>query len=481
MEKHGRKDRLEEEARRFLEKQAKEHEILLEKWRKTPIGVGLDDLYSENPAKARRVAKAIENQERYLKQLNETIISQNFQTRPENVLKVVRIGTANSHRGDIFTEVALSTTDDALYFIDMTYENTVTDKQQTAGEKMYEKAYHTSGGTAGEKSQAGGATGTDIVNAGITNLLPNKVWVVVDGEFCAYDDGNGTLTAIAGNGGGVTGGTVVYATGVVTITSAPAIGAGSTIVVRYEWDSEQSGNFANYPKLSMAISKKRFEATPQPLGYTFSTMTEIVLSTTGLGDAEALLVGAVGDEHAKYKDYMAIARARNIANQNTTYEFDADFAAAGEFSDKTHAQKILSCINDIGGDIYDSLKRGQVNRIVAGQQAVTYLQKHDLWSENAGADRTGVFRAGSLAGMEVYQCPADASLVAADEMLMTFKNPNEGLDVSIAFGVLTEITASLDYPQFYRDSNIASVEDWMSITPEFLRKLKIKNLPNYAS
>lgn len=478
MEKHGRKM---DEARQFLEKQKVKGDQLLETWSRTDLGYGLDAIHESNPQKARNVAMWLQNQENHMKQLNETIISQNFQTTPENVLKIIRIGTANSHRGDIFTEVALNTTDDALYFIDMTYENTVTDKQQTAAEKIYEKNYYTSAGTAGRKAQAGGATGTDAITTGITNILPYKVHIVVDGEFCAYDDGSGTLTAISGNSGNVTGGTVTYTTGAVSVTSSPAIAATSTITVYYEWDSERSGNFTNYPKVSLAVSKQRFQATPQPLGYTYSTMTEILLGTSMDQDAEGLLIGAVGDEHAKNRDYKAIRIARNIALQNSVYEFDTDFASAGEFSDKLHAQKVLSVINDIGGDIYDTLKRGQVNKIVAGQQAVTYMQKHDLWQDNVGANRTGVFKAGTLAGMDVFQCPADNALVPKDEMLLTFKNPNENLDVSVAFGVLTEITASLAYPQFYTDANVASVEDWMRITPEFIRKLKLKNLPNYAA
>lgn len=483
MEKHGRKDYLQEEAQKFFKEERIKGDRLLEKWSKTEIGTGLIELYNKNPEKARRVAKQISNEEAHLASLNETLISQNFgTTKPEDVLKVVRIGAANSHRGDIFTEVALSSTDDALYFVDMTYENTVTDKQQTAAEKMFEKAYHTSGGTSGRTTaQAGSGTGTDVVTTGIGYLLPNKVHIIVDGEFCAYDDGAGALTVLSGNGGGVSAGTVNYTTGSISITSSPAIAASVNIEVSYEWDSERSTNFANIPKISLALSKKRFEATPQPLGYTFSMMAGITLETTGIGSAEDYLIGAAGDEHAKYKDYKAIAIARNVAKQNTTYEFDAAFAAEGEFSDKLHAQKILSVINDIGGDIYDTLKRGQVNRAVAGQKAVTYLQKHDLWKENDGAMRNGVFLVGTLAGIEVYQCPADAALVAANEIILTYKNVNESLDVSIAFGVLTEIHAALDYPQFYRDANLASIEDWMRITPEFVRLLEIKNLPDYAA
>jgi len=481
--KHGRKspEALREQAQSYLQRQKREGQILLEKWSKTEIGTGLRKLYKENADKARRVAKSIDNMERHLKQLNETIISQNFSTTPENVLKIVRIGTANSHRQDIFTEVPLSTTDDALFFIDMTYENTITGKQQTAADKIYEKAYHTSAGTAEYKSQAGSGTSQSIALDKYP-LLPYKTLVTVDGILVAQDDGANGWTAFANQNYTVTGGTITYSSGAITLTTTESL-TGKTVIVYYEFDSEQSTMYTSYPKVSLTVSKKRFQATPQPLGYTYTTMTELLLGTTGLGDAEALLIGAVGDEHAKAKDYKAIRIAKSVAKSNPTYTFDTDFAAAGEISYKSHAQKILSVIRDIGGKIYDDIKRGEVNKVVAGTQAVTYMTFHDLWKGNASANKTGVYLAGWLDGIEVYQCPAqsgDTALVQSNEMLLTYKNPLEGLDVGIAFGVLTEITASLAYPQFYTDANVASVEDFMVVTGKFIRILSLSNLPNYT-
>jgi hypothetical protein len=486
IQKHGRKDVLHEQAKQHLKNQQLRGQRLLEKWVKTDIGIGLKDLYNENANKARRVACALQNVENHLKQLNETIISQNFSTTPENVLKIVRIGTANSHRGDIFTEVPLSTTDDALFFIDMTYENTVTDKGQTAADKIYEKAYYNSAGTAGDKSAAGNASTSNAITCGYYPILPFKTLVLIDGILVAMDTvGDGTLTAVANTTWTVSSGTCVLATGVVTIVTSVAVPATSTVTVHFEWDSEQSARFtdSSYPKVSLSISKKRFQATPQMLGYSYTTMTELLLGTTGLDDAEALLLGAVGDEHAKSKDYKAIRIAKSIAKVNTQYSFDTDFAAAGELSYKSHAQKILAVIRDIGGAIYQSIKRGEVNKIVAGYKAVTYLTYHDLWKSNESANKTGLYLAGTLDGIEVYQVPAedgDTALVQPTEMLLTYKNPLEGLDTSLCFGTLCEISASLAYPQFYIDGNTASVEDYLILNKGFIRLLTLASLPNWA-
>lgn len=482
MQKHGREN-LQESAKKYLEQRKMIGDKMFEKWSRTDIGSGLKNLFQENPNKARNVAMAVENTERHLKQLNETLISQSFQTTPENVLKIVRIGTANSHRGDIFTEVPLTTTDDALFFIDMTYENAVTGKPQSAGEKMYEKAYALSVGTAAKYSQALTAT-TQFTLTAVDQkpILPFKVHITLNGALIGYDDGAGNITRVGTilTATQTTWNTVNYTTGVVKLEFSATRATTDTVEVIYEFDSEQSSLYGSYPKVSLTVAKKRFFATLQPLGYTYTTMTEILLGTTGLGNAEELLIGAVGDEHAKARDYKALALAARVARTNSTYQFDCDFAAAGEVSDKLHAQKTLSVINDIGGDIYNSIKRGQVNKIVAGSKAVTYLMKHDLWKNDDSANRTGVFHAGTLAGIDVYSCPADASMVLANEALLTYKNPNEGLDVGLAFGVLTEVTASLAYPQFYVDGNVGSVEDSMIINSSFIRKLSFANLPNYV-
>ena len=89
-----------------------------------------------------------------------------------------------------------------------------------------------------------------------------------------------------------------------------------------------------------------------------------------------------------------------------------------------------------------------------------------------------------LNDLTVFACPAATNIIENNEMLLTYKNQLQGLDVSIAFGVLTELTASLTYPQFYVDGNIAVVEDSMLITREFIRLLTlllIKHLLKFGS
>jgi len=475
MNKHGRKPNLREEGMAYLASRNQKMDRLIEKWAKTEIGYGLDTLAIKERQRARNTALLIENQERHLKKLTEATISQNFLTRPENVLKIVRIGSANSNRGDFATEFPLTTVDDAIFFVDMVYDSSL--RGATANQKIYENINRYYAGEMYE--MVGNQSGTTHnFTCTYAPIVRGKVFVMVDGVLCAYDNGGtGTFTAIGNSTAIDTTSSAVnsYTTGTVTIvtTASQSIGDVKLLV---QFDSEKSTLFDYYGKVSLSISKKRFNARPMPLGYTYSSMTELMLGTEGLGNAEDMLVKAVGDEHAKSKDYKAIGILRGIALHNEVYTFNTAFADAGEVSDKLHAQKLLSKIGSISGAIYDDIKRGKVNKAIAGSQALEYMRKHDLWKEDSTQTRIGVYYAGKLADIDVFCCPADSNLVASNEILLTYKNPDEGMDVGVAFGVLTELTASLAYPQFYIDGNIASVEDYLVINQKFVRLLQLTNL-----
>jgi len=482
------KNRIQEsEAKQYMAKKVRFEEACLNKWSKNEIGYGLEDMFAKNPSKARRVAMLLENQEKMLKRLSEAQISQSFQTRPENVLKVARIGTANSKRGDFAHEVALQTTDDAIFYIKTLYANTIAGKEQTADQMTYEKPYYTSAGEIQRKETVGNAGPTYTIIVDKYPIIPGKNVILLDGEFVAYDNNIGAVTTagalVSYNTAKFTSGSFVASTGVFTLVFAANVAASSTITIVSQYDSEQSALYDYVPKMNIEVTKKRFSARPMSLGYSYSMMTELVLNITGIGNTEELLLSMVGDEHAKAKDYRAIQRMHSLALTNGTYTFDAAFNTQGELSDKMHAQKILSAINDISGALYNSISRGVINKIIAGSQAVTYFKKHDLWKDDMTDNRVGVFKAGTLSDIEVYQCPsigATSPLIKPNQAICTYKNPDQPLDIGIVFGVLTELTAALLYPNMYIDGQLAIVEDSLVIDPRFVRLLEISNLPVYT-
>jgi hypothetical protein len=479
--KHGRltESQAVEQLQQQIASRRMREEAAVQKWSRASNIAGLDliNLYESNPAKARRVAQAIQNQENALKNMSEATVSTAFGTsvRPENLLKVVYIGTANSCRGDIFTEVQLATTDDALFYVDMTYDTTK--RGATAGNKIYESIsqFYASEQYYGALGTGDGST-TAFVSAAMSPLplVPWSVKIISNGAIVAQDNGMGVLVGPLLNASLTN--TIDYNTGVATVnfTAAPATGA--VMQVYFNWSSGNQDNISELGKVNISLTKKRFNARPMPLGYSFTDMTQVMFETTGLGSAREYLDKAIGDEHAKSRDYRAIGLARQIANGNAIATFNADFAAVGEVSRKSHAQSLLHEITKVGGTIYDDIKRGSINKIVAGSKALSYMKLHDLWTDDKTQPRTGVYKAGTLSDIEVFACPADASLVNNNDILMTYKNEQEGMDVGLAFGNLTELSAELRYPTMYTEGQLATVEDALVINPKFIRRMSISNI-----
>ena len=471
---------------KMMESRKQKGDMLVEKWSrfdvtKTSDGTKvLDKLKESNPWKARNVAMGAELQEQYMKEfLTENVISTSFgqSVRPEHLMRVVVIGSANSNRGDIFTEFPISTTDDAIFYVNRNYESAV--RGATAGQFIYESTnpYYAGETYTGTIGTGNGVTLT-FTSAALTPFpfIPFQTRILVNGTQVGVDNGSGALTGATLDTNSTN--TVTYASGVITVTftagNAPANGAAITAI--FNWDSENSNNYTSVGTVSLSVVKKRFGARPVPLGYSFSALTSLVLGTTGLGDARDLLLSAVGDEHAKSKDYRAIARARQIGLGNGLATFNADFATAGEVSYKSWAQQMLPFIKKQGAVIYDSIKRGQINKIVAGSTLSTYLQQHDLWKDDSTQPRIGLYKAGTLSDIDVYTCPADTGLVNTNDMIMTFKNPQEGLDITLVYGVLTEISAALDYPDFYTRGAIAAIEDCLVVNSSFVRVAQVINI-----
>ncbi len=449
---------------------------LLEHWTQNDIGNKvLSDLSSTNSNRAKNAVISLQMQENYMKskwkKLNEALISAGFETTPETVLEIALLGAANSFRGDIFTEYSLRSVDDAIYFLDMTYEQTL--RGATAGEKLYENINKFYAGTAHSQNlgTGSGSVATFTGTLASTPVVPFTVRIMSGGAYIGVDDGQGNIV-----GGQLSAGTIDYSTGAISITFTANVANGLVVACEFSFDSEIASNYNKFGTVGITARKERFKAHPMPLGYEFSDMSAITLETTGLGDISAMIKKTVSNEHARARDYRAIGFGRQLALSNGLETFDADFAGAGEVSDKLHSQKVLSFIDDIGGNIYDDLHRGSVNVMVAGSKALTYLKKHDLWKTDTDGVQWGVYRAGFLDGRPVFTSPAHEDVLNKDEVLLTFKNPDDTADLSVVFGVLTEISAELRYPEMYTKGNLAIVEDQMVVQPKFLRLMKIDNI-----
>ena len=450
-------------------------DALVEKWSRRPEGQNLDVSYNISAHKARAGAYFLEKQDQLLNKLNETQISSAFQTTPEYVKKIVRIGGANTNRSVIFTEWFLQTTDDAVYFVDRVRERAIRDA--VADENIYTQKRQNYASSEHKETIFTGDGATAIVPTHTLSITPVKLYhvaILVDGEKIANDDGEGGFVSSS-----FASGTVNYTTGDVDITFNVAPASGAVVEAVWNFDMENSTTFdAQIGRTKIQVSKKRFDVQLHPLGYSFTDLAEITLTTAGvITSMSEEMIKVIGEEHAMRMDYQAFNKAKQLALGNPITTFNTDYAAAGSDNDYNHAQTIVSPIANMQETIYDDIKRGELNIGIAGGKALTYLKKHDKFVSDRTQPRVaGSYLAGYLDDIAIYRTPSDVGTVDTNEIMFTHKNPEVETDTALLFGTMEPISASLRYPNFQTDGTVAALEDHMIVTPKFVRLLRLENL-----
>ena len=426
-----------------------------------------------------KTAIYLENQKNHLdalKQLSETAISSAFTLTPEKVLEVVRLFAPNSNLGNIFREIPMLSTDDAFYYVDAVYDGTPSRSPSVDGNKYYEQIDQY---FASEKQLETAGTGdgsTVTFNKTLTTkpVRPGSCILVIGGKYRGVDDGSGAFESSL-----LSSSSINYTTGAVSLTFSSAPADADVIQIEYNWDSEEVTNYDELGEVKLAIRKNKLEAKIQPLGFSYSKLAELVLSTTGLGDAKEILTRAVGEELMKARDYRAVWLAKRVAKSNTEVTFDTNFANAGADSEWEHAQIVSAYVDKMGNDIYNDIKRGAISKIIAGPGACTYLKFHKTWVDDNSQPRIGLHLIGRFNGIEVYKCPADTMFVANNEIIGVYKNENNEGDCSIVFGTLIPMfdAGVLNYPQqFKTEGALAHFGDEVVVEEKYIRMLTLDGL-----
>lgn len=255
------------------------------------------------------------------------------------------------------------------------------------------------------------------------------------------------------------------------------------------FDSEDDFEGDNMGEMNIQMRSYTFEPRPSTIGITWSKMTDIVLDSAFGVSAEEYLVSYAAAQIRSSLDYRAFRTAVAIAkanNKNYHYEFDAQFvrangATATQESYRDTAQTFLSAIDTIGDSMNNSINRGGVSTLVAGQSAGTYIRLNDLYVPEGRRQQQGVFRFGTLDGMPVYKAPVD--VIPTNEVLTVWKNPENAADICMAFGTLIPFfsTNILQRKNFYSEGAIATFGDYVCLRPDYLGLIRIKNLKDATS
>lgn len=451
---------------------------LFEKWQGTKgVGEGFDKMYEADATKARNLSIILENQENHLSRLTETQISNSFSTTPENVIRVVRLGYPNSVRSELFLEWAMETARDSIYYLSPVYSSTK--RGATAAGITHESAAYRYASEM-EIETIGTGDGSTVAFTGATSggdvgnppLRPYTVTVYVNGAPVATDNGASGLIGASLNSSATN--SIDYVTGAFTVTFTTAPTAGQAVEVGYNFDSEDSDQYADLGSVELQLKDYQFRVRPFPLYVSWSKMTELLINTTLNIDAEDALVRGAADELKKSLDFHAIRMAYAASRGNSAVTFNAT-AAAGE-SEIDRAMAFSRTIDQASDVMFNSIQRGGVTHIVGGPNAISYIKLHRRFDGSTAQPRVGAHRVGSLDGLGVYKAPS--SIIPTNELLFIYHNDQVPEDVSLAFGSLIPLyrTQTLEYKEFYKETGMAFFGDAKVLNSKYLVRGTITNI-----
>lgn len=467
---------LQEEMKERLSEKRKNCDKLVEKWsKKKGIGEGILEIYNENKDRGRGLALMLENQQEHLRKLTETTISSRFQTVPENVLRVIRLGYPNSIRSELFLEYPMETARDSVYYLTSVYADTA--RGATADKVTHETDSDRYASEIDQVDLTWDAV-DEVWEAAdsvlINNVIPFSAKIIADGKIVSVDDGRGNFLV----NNYVEAGTIDYATGAVSGVTFKTAAFGddqpTTVKIEYQFDSEVEANYAQIKKTTLQLRDVQFRARPYPLGLSWSKMTELLLGTTlGIDAEEALLKGA-GDEFKKSLDFLAIRFAYRYASRMTPITFHARAGSlSGADSNIDQAQMITNAIADAGDTIFNKIQRGGVTKIVGGPKAVNQIMLHGRFSAAGAQPQIGGHKVGVLDGIDIYKVPQ--SIIPTDELMCIWRNDAVPEDAAIGLGTLIPLytTDTLEFDTFHKEVGLAHFGDMRPLNTDYFARIKV--------
>lgn len=265
----------------------------------------------------------------------------------------------------------------------------------TAGSEVF--ANDTDGTYASEvlTNSLGTGDGSDTTWAGTLTspVRPGTVKVLVNNTVVATDDGSAGVS-----GTGVTG-SIVYASGVISLTITPAPGAGQSIAVSYNYDSEVS--YQNIRELEFGLNMIPVSAKPHPVKIKWSAVANLAASAHLNLDVPDILSNLAAQFIRTERDTnVTNAIVRNAVDHATgggatnTMTFDASPVAGyglaqryGEIEMKlNHGESIIN----------NAMGRGGVSWVIAGFNAAEVFMKSPSFRAVPNPAPIGPVRLGTL-------------------------------------------------------------------------------------
>ena len=466
---------------------------LIESWSRRPgeVGQKIREAATTSISRGRLMAGVMENQEAHLGTLRESVVSTAFRMVPENAIRVVQLGFGIANRSEIFYEFPMQTPKDTVFYLDPIYSTST--RGSTAGNIMYQDPNYRYASLNDIENIATGDGTTTVFNLATGTLLvpirPGSVKITVTPSggspiVVATDDRNGNLLAVQLNGtggisigGDVTAGTINYATGqIIGLTFSAALASGTLIQADYNFSGEDPNNYSQIQEVDIQLRAYPFELREFPVEIIVSNMTKMLLQGTVNIDAQEAIVRNSGGELGKALDFYSINLGMMYARANGTSVTFNYQGAVGE-SEIDRAQSVTRYIAQAGNNMYKSIQRGGVSKIVGGPSAVEMLKLHARFSSAGAQSNVNVYKVGSLDTIDIFKAPV--SLVGDTQLLCVYKNPDVPEDVALAIGTYVPLFASdaVTFKTMQTEQGLAWYGDQVVLQPKYLQLINITNLP----
>lgn len=240
-------------------------------------------------------------------------------------------------------------------------------------------------------------------------VLPGSVTVstILSGVTTAYtDDGAGNIV----DGTGASAGTIDYASGTITFSSAKVLTAGDSVNATYQYDNQTVGPDANgnygaaMGKGYLTLDEINMVAEVHQLESVWSVYSAFAAQQEyGANIADMSKEAAFGELTAEINS-LGFAELKKAATYSPQYNWDAAPIKGGVFpSDYLNMFKLK--LGQAASAIYQKTRLSQPNYVVGGTNFAAYVKMINGFNAASMEDAIGPYKVGQLDQFAVYCDP----------------------------------------------------------------------------
>ena len=253
------------------------------------------------------------------------------------------------------------------------------------------------------------SAGTEITAAGAlvyTPVLPGSVVVkaIASGAVTPYTDGG---DGILYDATGAQGGTIDYATGTVTLSSAPAPTDGNAIKASYQYDNETVGpdEYGQYGakmgKVELQLDEINLIAQAHELACYWSIYSAFAAQEEyGANIGDIAKEAAIAEITAEINS-AAFALLAQTAKPKPQFNWDASPVLTGSVVPSDYLNMFKLKLSQAANSVYQATRLAVPNRLVVGTNASAYIKMIDGFIADTATDNVGPYHLGTLDQFEV--------------------------------------------------------------------------------